>query len=149
MAKTSADYYNDATEYKKKATELSEAKKELSANIAKVVEKFNAIGSSTNEINSVISTTDDSLVSEMSLRNEEMNLAIDKTINKISSDELSAYEAIDKDIQNYEDLAETAMGNYITAKASEEAALKASEATASGAAEGVITGGGIRKDEVK
>ena len=48
MAKTSADYYNDATEYKKKATELSEAKKELSANIAKVVEKFNAIGSSTN-----------------------------------------------------------------------------------------------------
>ena len=91
MAKTSADYYNDATEYKKKATELSEAKNELSANIAKVVEKFNAIGSSTNEINSVISTTDDSLVSEMSLRNEEMNLAIDKTINKISSDELSAY----------------------------------------------------------
>ena len=74
----------------------------------------------------------------MSLRNEEMNLAIDKTINKISSDELSAYEAIDKDIQNYEDLAETAMGNY--RKASEEAAL---------AAEGVITGGGIRKDEVK
>ena len=145
MAKTSADYYNDATEYKKKATELSEAKKELSANIAKVVEKFNAIGSSTNEINSVISTTDDSLVSEMSLRNEEMNLAIDKTINKISSDELSAYEAIDKDIQNYEDLAETAMGNYRTAKASEEAALKASTATASG----VITGGGIRKDEVK
>lgn len=141
MAKTSADYYNDATEYKKKATELSEAKKELSANIAKVVEKFNAIGSSTNEINSVISTTDDSLVSEMSLRNEEMNLAIDKTIDKISSDELSAYEAIDKDIQNYEDLAETAMGNYRTAKASEEAA--------SAAAEGVITGGGIRKDEVK
>ncbi len=140
MAKTSADYYNDATEYKKKATELSEAKKELSANIAKVVEKFNAIGSSTNEINSVISATDDSLVSEMSLRNEEMNLAIDKTINKISSDELSAYEAIDKDIQNYEDLAETAMGNYRTAKASEEAAS---------AAEGVITGGGIRKDEVK
>ena len=80
----------------------------------------------------------------MSLRNEEMNLAIDKTINKISSDELSAYEAIDKDIQNYEDLAETAMGNYRTTKASEEAALKASAA-----AEGVITGGGIRKDEVK
>ena len=146
MAKTSADYYNDATEYKKKATELSEAKKELSANIAKVVEKFNAIGSSTNEINSVISTTDDSLVSEMSLRNEEMNLAIDKTINKISSDELSAYEAIDKDIQNYEDLAETAMGNYRTAKASEEAILKASTASASG----VITGGGgINKDEEK
>lgn len=146
MAKTSADYYNDATEYKKKATELSEAKEELSANIAKVVEKFNAIGSSTNEINSVISTTDDSLVSEMSLRNEEMNLAIDKTINKISTDEVSAYEAIDKDIQNYEDLAETAMGNYRTAKANEEAALKASAASASG----VITGGdGINKDEVK
>lgn len=141
MAKNSADYYNEATDYTKKAEALSKAKNELSSNIIKIVEKLNTISNLTSKISSVISTTDDSLLSEMSLRNEEMNLAIGETINKISTDEKSACEAIDKDIRNYENLAKTAMDNYRT--------VKASENIASGAVAGGINSDGIGEHEVK
>ena len=127
MAKTSADYYNDAAEYTKKANALEEAQEELSSQVAEIVEKFNDIGSRIAAIGAKeLVDADDSLLSEMALRNKDINDAIDNTINKISADEKAAVEKIATEIENYNTLARAATDSYNAAlKAEQEAAALA------------------------